>query len=100
MVNTCELSLNVVRTNKPKVLIGLSQKRHVVRAGSFPFSHRRQIATGEQTGPKPFHGMQVEREKSVVFPEMGKQTARGAHEAADVGGWSKRKSSHNGKDRR
>ena len=26
MVNTCELSINVVISNKPKMLIGLSQK--------------------------------------------------------------------------
>ena len=27
MVNRCELSINVVRINKPKALVGLSQKR-------------------------------------------------------------------------
>ena len=33
MVNTCELSINVVMSNKPKMLTGLSQKaRSQVRA--------------------------------------------------------------------
>jgi len=31
MVNTCELSINVVKGNKPKMLRGLSQKGHCSR---------------------------------------------------------------------
>jgi hypothetical protein len=41
MVNICELLINAVRTSKPKMLTGLSQ-RHVARPGRFPFAQRRQ----------------------------------------------------------
>ena len=34
MVNTCELSINVVTSNKPKMLTGLSQKGTVAGTGS------------------------------------------------------------------
>ena len=34
MVNTCELSINVVKRNKPKMLIGLSQKGTGAGTGS------------------------------------------------------------------
>ena len=33
MVNICELSINVVKSNKPKMLIGLSQKGTVAGTG-------------------------------------------------------------------
>ena len=33
MVNTCELSINVVKSHKPKMLTGLSQKGTVVGTG-------------------------------------------------------------------
>jgi hypothetical protein len=32
-VNTCELSINAVKSNKPKMLTGLSQKGTVVGTG-------------------------------------------------------------------
>ena len=34
MVNTCELSINVVKSDKPKMLTGLSQKGTVAGTGS------------------------------------------------------------------
>ena len=34
MVNTCELSINVVKSDKPKMLTGLSQKGTAVGTGS------------------------------------------------------------------
>ena len=48
MVNTCELSINVVKGNKPKMLTGLSQKGHCSRvqglSTSLSWTHK---ATGE-----------------------------------------------------
>ena len=37
MVNTCELSINVVKSDKPKMLTGLSQNGTVVGIGSHQY---------------------------------------------------------------
>ena len=69
MVNRDELLINVVRTNKPKTLRGLSQK------GTWPgvrvslFSYRRRNATGEQAGPTPFDDTDTERGKPTRRPQ-------------------------------
>ena len=53
MANSSELPINVVRTGKPKMLIGLNQNGMWPSAGVFPFPCRRYRATGEQAEPKP-----------------------------------------------
>jgi hypothetical protein len=53
MANSSELPINVVRTSKPKMLIGLNQNGMWPSAGVFPFPCRRCRATGEQAEPKP-----------------------------------------------
>ena len=67
MENASELLINVVRTNKPKTLEGLSQKASG-RYRKFPFSYRRLTTTGGQTVPNPFVGTYAERGKPVVLP--------------------------------
>ncbi len=69
MGNESELLINVVRTDKPKALIGLNQK---VRGWliEFPSSrHADAKATGEQADPNPLSDMQAERGNPVVLPE-------------------------------
>ena len=51
--NSGELPINVVRTDKPKTLIGLNQNGTWPGAGASPFPCRRCRATGEQAEPTP-----------------------------------------------
>jgi hypothetical protein len=53
MVNTCELSINVVTTGKPKMLTGLSQKGTVVGTGSqtYPVMDIQHYRRTESTSP-------------------------------------------------
>jgi len=69
MVNTREPPINVVRTNKPKALTGLSQKARgpVWELSPSPIADR--TATGEQAGPTPSTGLYAERGKPVAFPD-------------------------------
>ena len=53
MANSGELPINVVRTDKPKTLIGLNQNGTWPGAGASPFPCRRCRATGEQAEPTP-----------------------------------------------
>jgi hypothetical protein len=53
MANSGELPINVVRTDKPKALIGLDQNGTWPGAGASPFPCRRCRATGEQAEPTP-----------------------------------------------
>src|SRR5262249_41815793 len=62
--NLGELPINVVRTSKPKMLIGLNQKGTWPGAGVSPFPCRRCRATGEQAEPTP----SVIRPWNVVSP--------------------------------
>ena len=53
MANTCELLINVVKANKPKMLTGLNQKVCDGQRGiQFPLSETLNI-TGEQAEPNP-----------------------------------------------
>jgi hypothetical protein len=69
MVNIREPLINVVRTNKPKALTGLSQKAcgPVWELSPSPIADR--TATGEQAGPTPSTGLYAERGKPVAFPD-------------------------------
>ena len=53
MVNTCELSINVVMSTKPKMLTGLSQKGTVVGTGSqtYPVMDIQRSRRTESTSP-------------------------------------------------
>jgi hypothetical protein len=57
MGNQSELLINVVRTNKPKALIGLNQKVCGWVYGLPPSQHADKKATGEQADPNPLMGM-------------------------------------------
>jgi hypothetical protein len=73
--NPSELLINVVRTSKPKALIGLNQNGTWPGAGVFPFPCRRCRATDEQAEPKP----SVIRPWNVVSPSSslrGRSAAR------------------------
>src|ERR1700746_3095189 len=53
MVNTCELSINVVRRDKPKMLRGLSQNGTVAGTGSwhYPVIDTQRYRRTESTSP-------------------------------------------------
>jgi hypothetical protein len=75
MANSGELPINVVRTDKPKALIGLDQNGTWPGAGASPFPCRRCRATGEQAEPTP----SVIHPWNVVSPSSsfrGKPSAR------------------------
>jgi hypothetical protein len=67
MVNTCEPLINVVRTGKPKMLIGLGQKACDQEKGLSPLLFADEKVTGEQAEPNPFADLDVERGKPVVL---------------------------------
>ena len=76
-VNRCEPLINVVRTNKPKTLTGLSQEGMWLGVRGSPFSYRRRNATGEQAGPTPFDDTGTERGKPTRLPQ-GKANRKGS----------------------
>ena len=67
MVNTGELSINVVTTGKPKMLTGLSQKGTVAGTGSqtYPVMDSQRYRRTESTSPIRVN--LVERGKPVPF---------------------------------
>src|SRR6266446_1567100 len=67
MVNTCELSINVVKSDKPKMLIGLSQNGTVVGTGSrqYPVMDIQRYRRTESTSPVLVN--LVERGKPVLL---------------------------------
>ena len=75
--NSGELPINVVRTSKPKMLIGLNQNGTWPGAGVSPFPCRRCRAIGEQAEPTP----SVIHPWNVVSPSSsprGRPSARGS----------------------
>jgi len=75
MVNICELLINAVRTSKPKMLTGLSQKAGGP-AWAFPLRPAQtDTATGEQAGPTPSVGTDMERGKPIILP-LGRRAVR------------------------
>jgi len=66
MVNTRELSINVVMSNKPKMLTGLSQKGTVAGTGSrsYPVMDTQRYRRRESTSPVRVN--LVERGKPVL----------------------------------
>ena len=72
MVNTCELSINVVTTGKPKMLPGLSQKGTVVGTGSqtYPVMDIQHYWRTESTSPVLVN--LVERGKPVPLLPKGR----------------------------
>src|SRR5262245_39758891 len=97
MVNTCELSINVVMSNKPKMLTGLSQKALERVQGLDNTLAWTSNAPGEQRAPNPF----VSTLRNVVSPycssTRGRKAARptngsvgrgvGKSEGHPVRGW-------------
>jgi hypothetical protein len=54
MANPGERSINIVKENKPKVLLGLGQKGTVAGTRTLPFLVMGTHATGGQSAPTPF----------------------------------------------
>ena len=86
MVNTCELSINVVTTGKPKMLTGLSQKAPEWVQGLRHTLSWTANATGEQRAPHP----SLSTLWNVVSPyrsfrTKGKKAARPTEGGAGMG---------------
>ena len=88
MVNTCELSINVVTKGKPKMLPGLGQKGTVAGTGSchYPVMDSQRSRRTESTSPIRVN--LAERGKPVsLLLKVGKPQGRPT--AVRVGGWEK-----------
>ena len=97
MVNICESLINVVSSNKPKMLIGLNQN------GKWPGIDARTSSVADDEPPAERQdlthtGTPTERGKPVSLP-LGKQAVRCADGEAGMGWWRTRMPSCNGADR-
>jgi hypothetical protein len=82
MVNTCELSINVVMSDKPKMLPGLSQKALERVQGLDNILSWTRNAPGGQRAPNPF----VSTLRNVVSPDRScRKTGRKAVRPTDGG---------------
>jgi hypothetical protein len=90
MANICELSINVVNSNRPKMLTGRSQNGNAAGTEALSSSVMGKVlyghAAGGQREPKPI----LSFERNVVSPyrpslRWGKPTARGAEDGAGKG---------------
>ena len=79
MVNTCELSINVVKMNKPKMLRGLGQNGIVVGTGAppSPVTDTQHYRRTESTSPVLVN--LVERGKPVSLLSKGREESRQAN---------------------
>lgn len=90
--------LNVVRHDKPKVLIGLNQKVHSQVQELRIFLSRTPRLSAKK-GDLTHSGNKVEHGKPVQSPVVGKPTVREAFDCAGKGGWKKPRLLCNGADR-
>ena len=85
MVNTCELSINVVMSDKPKMLLGLRQKALERVQGVDNILSWTPNATGGQRAPNP----SLSPLRNVVSPYCsfltGREAARPTHGSAGRG---------------
>ena len=82
--NPGERSINIVKENKPKVLVGLGQKGTVAGARTFPFLVMGINATGGQSAPPPFVVTETEHGNPVRLPQ-GKANRKGSRKAWGYG---------------
>jgi hypothetical protein len=78
-VNTCERSINVVKSNKPKMLTGLGQHGTGAGTGSrqYPGMDTQRYRRTESTSPVPVN--LVERGKPVSFLPQRREGGRKAN---------------------
>jgi hypothetical protein len=98
MENAGEPLINVVRTNKPKALIGLSQKACGGHR-SFPFLLSQTLAP---PADRRLLTHPMAQKRNVVSPALslqGQQAVRCAYGASGRGGWKKQRPRGNGVDR-
>src|SRR5215510_15192244 len=99
MVNTCELSINVVKMNKPKMLRGLGKNGIVVGTGvpPSPVTDNQHSRRTESTSPVLVNP--VERGKPVSLLSKGREESRKANRwQCGYGGGKKRRPSCSGTD--
>lgn len=96
--NRCELLINVVMHNKPKVMTGLNQKGMWQGSEASYSSDADNKATGGEAEPHPFWYSRGTW-KTSNLPKKGKRLARGADEVAGTGRWKKRKPRGNNVDK-
>ena len=66
--NPGERLINIVKENKPKMLLGLSQKGTVAGTRTLPFLVMGSNATGGQSAPTPFAVIETEHGNPVRLP--------------------------------
>jgi hypothetical protein len=87
MVNTCELSINVVMSTKPKMLPGLRQKGTGAGTGSREYPVMATQRSRRRESPSPVRVNRVERGKPVVLlSQTGKKAVRPTEGDAGKGG--------------
>jgi hypothetical protein len=79
MVNTGELSINVVKMNKPKMLIGLGQNGIVVGTGAPPSPVTDTQLSRRTESTSPVLVNLVERGKPVSLLSKGREESRQAN---------------------
>src|SRR5216683_6509 len=98
MDSICEILINVVMANKPKMLIGLPKReRSQYRRSSFSC---RECRDSRRKGMDLTHSdMETKHGKPISLPTLGKRPAREADGGMGRGTWKKRKPPCNGEDR-
>ena len=84
MANLGERSINIVTENKPKVLLGLSQKGTVAGTRIPPLLVMDTNATGGQSAPTPFVVTETEHGNPVRLPQ-GKVSRKASRQACGHG---------------
>jgi hypothetical protein len=98
MDSVCEILINVVMLNKPKVLIGLP-KRGWSRDRRWVLSCREQKGSRRKGMDLTHSGIGTKHGKPISLPASGKRPAREADGGVGTGMWKKRMLLCNGGDR-
>ena len=98
MDSVCEIPINVVTPNKPKMLTGLPKREwSQYRRSSFSC---RECRGSRRKGMDLTHsGMETKHGKPISLPATGKRPAREADGGVGTGTWKKRRLLCNGGDR-
>src|SRR5262245_33886004 len=99
MASVCEILINVVTTNKPKMLTGLTQRREWSQYRRSSFSCRECQGSRRKGMDLTHSGIRTKHGKPISLPASGRQPAREADGDVGTGTWKKRKLLCNGGDR-
>jgi len=98
MASVCEILINVVTANKPKMLTGLP-KREWSQYRRSSFSCRECRGSRRKEMDLTHSGIRTKHGKPISLPASGKRPVREADRGVGTGTWKKRKLLCNGGDR-